>query len=422
MHDYIDFIDSPAVRDFLRTRPALPPAQQCILVAQSEIAPLRDKLAALRAIRDASGPEDFSRGCWKFQSDDPFPAILDRYIRTREERLERLEAKQSGVVYVVEAGPLECGAGTPFSSFRAALDSIAGDDENPFPRCIRRRRIDDTAGAVLVARLTAGMQVWDVDVERDGDEADMHERWAGDLPSGWAYVPHPFRRGDIVRQDGTFYVVTSGAETAPGVRPCGLDESDMQIPALWWNARRKAFCHEHVRLAHGGLDRAEPADLPEKARVLAAVSLLLRGRNSIDFFLEAFTNRGARWLGDNAVEILQNGSMADIPAIWKTITKSDVPGLPANVFVCQAKMPRVPLLMRVQRNTGEKPVFGDSEEFSLDGDPRFAGGAGDLSAEDVAAVRAFAVRNIDPLRAFRNGEISFDDLRAKLRGRASGEA
>ena len=47
MTDYIDFIDAPAIRRHLRTLPPLPPAQQCILVAQSEIKTLGEKLAAL---------------------------------------------------------------------------------------------------------------------------------------------------------------------------------------------------------------------------------------------------------------------------------------------------------------------------------------------------------------------------------------
>ena len=88
--DYIDFIDAPTVRDHLRTLPPLPPAQQCILIAQSDIRPLTDKLAALREIRDATPPEDFSRGCWKFQCDDPFPVILDLSCsRNTERRLSR---------------------------------------------------------------------------------------------------------------------------------------------------------------------------------------------------------------------------------------------------------------------------------------------------------------------------------------------
>ena len=76
--DYIDFIHAPTVRDHLRKLPPLPSAQQCILIAQSGIRPLAEKLAALNAIRDATPHEDFLRGCWTFQCDDPFPVILDR--------------------------------------------------------------------------------------------------------------------------------------------------------------------------------------------------------------------------------------------------------------------------------------------------------------------------------------------------------
>ncbi len=87
--DYIDFIDAPAVRDHLRTLPPLPPAQQCILIAQSGIKPLEDKLAALKAIRAATPPEDFARRCWAFQCNDPFPVILDRYLRTIRDLVAR---------------------------------------------------------------------------------------------------------------------------------------------------------------------------------------------------------------------------------------------------------------------------------------------------------------------------------------------
>ena len=45
--DYIDFIDSPAIREHLRRLPPLPPAMLCILIAQSGCCSLEDKLDAL---------------------------------------------------------------------------------------------------------------------------------------------------------------------------------------------------------------------------------------------------------------------------------------------------------------------------------------------------------------------------------------
>lgn len=154
MTDYIDFIDSPAIRKHLRTLPPLSPAQECILISQSEIRSLDEKLAALREIRTATPPDEFSRGCWQFQSDDLFPIILDRYIQTREKNLVALRVAEHGVVYVVEPGD-GIGYVGPFSTFDAALGSVKGiaDDEDPPSIC--RRRIDDHPhAATIVADLS----------------------------------------------------------------------------------------------------------------------------------------------------------------------------------------------------------------------------------------------------------------------------
>ena len=61
-----------------------------------------------------------------------------------------------------------------------------------------------------------------------------------------------------------------------------------------------------------------------------------------------------------------------------------------------------------------KPRFADSAELTLEAEPRFLGGAGDLSAGDLAALRAFVVRNLDSLLAYWNGTLALDDLCAKL--------
>ena len=80
--DYIDFIDSEAIRDHLRRRPPLPPAMQSILIAQSECRSLTDKLEALRGIRSATPPGDFANGEYQLACNDlDFAAALDRHIR-----------------------------------------------------------------------------------------------------------------------------------------------------------------------------------------------------------------------------------------------------------------------------------------------------------------------------------------------------
>ena len=62
MASYIDFIDSRSLREDLRLWKPLPPAMQCILIAQSECRSLTDKLEALRGIRSAT-PQRRCRAC-----------------------------------------------------------------------------------------------------------------------------------------------------------------------------------------------------------------------------------------------------------------------------------------------------------------------------------------------------------------------
>ena len=54
-------------------------------------------------------------------------------------------------------------------------------------------------------------------------------------------------------------------------------------------------------------------------------------------------------------------------------------------------------------------------ELTLEAEPQFLGGTGDLSLEDVQAIRNFVVRNLDALLSYWNGKMSFDDLLATLR-------
>ena len=86
--DYIDFMDSSTIRDHLRRRPPLPPAMQCVLIAQSECRSLEDKLAALRKIRAETPPEGFADGEYQLACNDlGFADALDLHIQRKEERL-----------------------------------------------------------------------------------------------------------------------------------------------------------------------------------------------------------------------------------------------------------------------------------------------------------------------------------------------
>ena len=301
MVDYIEFIDSPAIRKHLRTLPPLPPAQQCILIAQSEIRSLDEKLVALREIRAAVPPEEFSRGCWKFQSDDTFSVILDRYIQTREENLAALRVAEQGVVYIVEPGD-GIGYVGPFSTFDAALGSVKeiADDEDP-PSICRRRIDDDPHPATIVADLSRRREIVDVKAN-DGPNSDSMLIWGGDLPNGYAYVPHPFKRGDIIRQGDSYYVLDESVEEDGGRFSRGADESDMVLYGMSWYKSSSSFGHDHIFFTKFGTELVAPADLPEKQRMLAAVSVVMRDGHALIEFLQCFTNGYRDTLEKNAVK------------------------------------------------------------------------------------------------------------------------
>ena len=302
--DFIDFIDAPVVRDHLRRLPPLPPAQQCILIAQSDIKPLTDKLAALNAIRAATPPEDFSRGCWTFQCDDPFPVILDRYLRTRAERLVTFRKAEPGVIYVVEDANGWCGA--PFSTFDAAIASIKDTYEHYDMPAIIRRPIDDPGDEILDAALSRTKDIVEIISKRYHD-AESGREWGGDLPNGYAQVPNPFKRGDIVRQFGdTYCVLADNADDADSRIPQGADWSSMRLQGVVWDKHAGTFAHDHnILFTKYGTEIVAPADLPENQRMLAAVSLVMRGKYSLAEFLELLTNGLGKTLEDEAMKLAE---------------------------------------------------------------------------------------------------------------------
>ena len=413
--DYIDFIDSPTIREHLRTLPPLPPAQQCILIAQSAIRPLMEKFAALREIRAATPPGDFACGCWHFQSDDPFPVILDRYLKTRKKRIAEFYKGMPGFVYVVESTYRSRGYGTPFSTFDAALASVEPleDDERP-PR-IRRRRIDDSGCANLVAHLSRDLKVCEIDTAGGLGGRSMRV-WGGDLPNGYAYVPHPFKRGDIVRQGDSYYVLDESVEESEGRFSWGTDESDMVLYGMSWDSSATSFGHEHIDYTRYGTELVAPADLPEKEKMLAAVATVMRDSHLLIEFLQCFTNGYQddleKWIPPSADAPKETGRPA--------ILRSDVPGLPANIFVCRSSRGWVKAI-RVQRDGKPEPHYRDTVELTLDAEPQFIGGTGDLTPGDVQKLRDFVVRNLDPLLAYREEKLSFDDLIVMLRKMAGAE-
>ena len=232
----------------------------------------------------------FARGCWAFQCDDPFPVILDRYIRTREERLAAIRKASPDAIYFAEDVDGSW-VGDMFSTFEGALASVnppvRADDAPPW---IIRRSIDEPSGEILEAELTRGLEIAEITAKRYHD-AECGRDWGGVLQNGYAHVPHPFQCGDIVRQFGdTYCVLAEDPKDADGRFPHGADWSSMRLQGVTWDRRTGTFAHDQTILfTRHGTELVAPADLPEKERMLAAVSLVMRGEYDLIDFLQRFT-------------------------------------------------------------------------------------------------------------------------------------
>ena len=162
---------------------------------------------------------------------------------------------------------------------------------------------------------------------------------------------------------------------------------------------------------------------PKRQRMLAAVSDVMRDGHALINFLQCFTCGCRDELEEYAVKCAENEAE---PKKWSrmeilkgtmptdVMMHNAIPGLPVNLFLpCRYHVH--PVSIRVQRSGAAEPNYWDTVELTLEAEPQFLGGTGDLSSNDVHAIRDFVVRNLDPLLAYWNEKMSFDDLLVALR-------
>ena len=188
----------------------------------------------------------------------------------------------------------------------------------------------------------------------------------------------------------------------------------MQLYGMAWDRACGTFGHEHICYTCGGTEIVEPKDLPEKERMLAAVANVMRDGHALIEFLQCFTNGYRDDLEENAI-IWSKKDESDRKSSPSTILRSDLPGLPANLFLCKRESYRLPATVRVQRSCAAEPNRWDVVELTLEAEPSFKGGTGDLAPGDALLIRTFVARNLESFLAHFNGDMSFDDLLAALK-------
>lgn len=297
--DYIDFIASEAIRDHLRRRPPLPPAMQCILIAQSECRSLEDKLETLRKIRAETPPEGFADGEYQLACNDlGFAEALDRHIQRKEERLAAFLAPAPDVVYVPH-DPRNGYDLASFATFTECFDSlrdIESADERDAITIVRCRT--GKPGDTLTGFLGPGKVLVDVETEDDGHINYDDDAWRWNFAKAYVRVPHGFRSGDIVQWgDGGYSVVVH--PELPNIFEKwrrGLDYTYQFFSTLTFSPDEthpcggKFFIHDVFPLGIPAVERVTPDKLPDKYGVLLAVAAVVEDGNCICQLLESYSS------------------------------------------------------------------------------------------------------------------------------------
>ena len=297
--DYIDFIASEAIRDHLRRRPPLPPAMQCILIAQSECRSLEDKLETLRKIRAETPPEGFADGEYQLACNDlGFAEALDRHIQRKEERLAAFLAPAPDVVYVPH-DPRNGYDLASFATFTECFDSlrdIESADERDAITIVRCRT--GKPGDTLTGFLGPGKVLVDVETEDDGHIDYDDDAWRWNFAKAYVRVPHGFRSGDIVQWgDGGYSVVVH--PELPNIFEKwrrGLDYTCQFFSTLTFSPDEthpcggKFFIHDVFPIGIPAVERVTPDKLPDKYGVLLAVAAVVEDGNCICQLLESYSS------------------------------------------------------------------------------------------------------------------------------------
>ena len=303
MASYIDFIDSRSLREDLRLWKPLPPAMQCILIAQSECRSLTDKLEALRGIRSATPPGDFADGEYQLACNDlGFAAALDRHIRLKEKRLAAFLAPAPDAVYVPH-DPRDGYDPASFATFAECLESLPAIEPDDLDRghiyiarC-RTGKPDDT----LTGFLGPDKVLVDVETEDDGCTDSSYDEWRWNFAKAYVRVPPLFRSGDVIRYGDEEFAVVVHPERPPVPERWrrGFDYTYQFFSTLAFSPDKTHPCggvffiHDVFPLGVPTVERVAPEELPEElpeeCGVLLSVAEVVAGHTCICQLLEAYS-------------------------------------------------------------------------------------------------------------------------------------
>lgn len=198
---------------------------------------------------------------------------LIKFVQDSRQKYEKETRNSGDYVFVVEQqidSDTDYTANAVFRSFEAAQEYGNG---RCCLYCIRKYRIFDSA---------AEQEAWN---EKNWSEEitiflynnqhqliqilSAEEDQTYDFQDQYVKIPHPFRKGDLVIQNGDFGIVYGEPENEKEYQnwlkdgqESGYDASDIQLTTYFYNQREEFWYHRHVRPWE--LEKPEINEIPEE--------------------------------------------------------------------------------------------------------------------------------------------------------------
>ena len=279
MMNVLDFIDSPTLREMMKSKD-IPPAIECILIAQSDRKSITDKASAIRERLDKYTDEDFEKGIYHC----PFNNLrecAERYISHIEKAEKLINKQESDVLYVIKClDAIYDGAvfGNYPDAMRLARHGIRGECT------IIRRKINSYTPDMeyYLNKMKVIIDVWSRDL--DVDES---------LRFSCAELNDDFKTGDIVcySDDGfeKYAVVASDRRFETKYCISCSDYTDMSLYCLEFVEydERGSFPHLHIPILKARLVSVD--ELPPEHKQLKNLSRTLKGEVKFADFIEAYS-------------------------------------------------------------------------------------------------------------------------------------
>ena len=246
----LNFIDSSALRKMMENR-KIPPAIECILIAQSKRCTVTEKAAAIRERLDKYTDEELEEGIYSCSFDD-FREGTERYIEHIEKAEKLLNEHEPNVIYVIRCDDI-CYDGAAFDSYEKAvkLVRLAFGDE-----CRIVRRKINGLDPDMTYYLNKKKKIYDVrSQELEEDES---------LAFSCAELNDDYKTGDIIKySDENFAVVVKNTHFASKDSIDGCDYTDMSLYCIEYSAKPEHSCGGSFSHVHIPILEAELADIDE---------------------------------------------------------------------------------------------------------------------------------------------------------------